>query len=58
MKTKNEQPQFNKDVQNEDAFYKFLAYTGNLEKQRRENRKQTLSNFELLGGEQSFEQFY
>jgi hypothetical protein len=45
-------------VQNEDAFYKFLAYTGNLEKQRRENRKQTLSNFELLGGEQSFEQFY
>ena len=51
MKTKNEQPQFNKNVQNEDAFYKFLAYTGNLEKQRRENRKETLNNFELLGGE-------
>jgi len=40
MKTKNQQPAFNKDIVNEDAFYKFLAYTGNLEKKRRNNSKE------------------
>jgi hypothetical protein len=33
------QASFNKDIVNEDAFYKLLAYTGLLEKKRRENHK-------------------
>lgn len=34
-------------IKNEDAIYKFLAYTGNLEKIRRDNRDATLANIEL-----------
>jgi hypothetical protein len=30
---------FNKEIVNEDAFYKLMAYTGLLEKKRRENHK-------------------
>jgi hypothetical protein len=43
-KTRNHQPEFNKGVVNEDAFYKHLAYTGLLEKKRRDNRKEVLED--------------
>lgn len=33
-KTRNSQPDFNRDVVNEDAFYKLLAFNGNLQKKR------------------------
>lgn len=47
MKTKNHQLSFSQAIKNEDAIYKFLAYTGTLEKKRRENRDETRSNHVL-----------
>jgi hypothetical protein len=38
MKKRNRQELINKGVVNEDAYYKFLAFAGSLEKKRRENR--------------------
>jgi len=40
---------------NEDAFYKLLAYTGTLEKKRRENIKETRKDIVLMAGLESFE---
>jgi hypothetical protein len=58
MKKRNNQPEFNKGVVNEDAFYKHLAYTGLLEKKRRDNHKATLADPVLEAGFHSFENYY
>jgi hypothetical protein len=58
FKTRSGQEEFNKDVLNEDAYFKFLAYTGNLEKNRRENREATLNDPEMYAGYEGFEQIY
>lgn len=49
---------FNKSIKNEDAIFKFLAYTGNLEKNRRENRQETLDNTILQQGGDVFSTYY
>jgi hypothetical protein len=58
MKKHNEQPEFNSQIKNEDALYKFLAYSGVLEKKRRENLDKTRKNNELVYGIENFEEFY
>ena len=58
QKTKNTQPLFNKDIANEDALYKFLAFSGQLERKRRENREQTLDDPTIVAGFEGFESFY
>ena len=54
----NEQPEFNRQVVDEDALYKFLAYSAMLEKNRRVDMKKTLKNVELVYGEENFDRFY
>lgn len=44
MKERNKQSLFNKDVVNEDAYYKLLAYSGQVEKNRRENRESVMGD--------------
>lgn len=58
MKQRNKQQEFNRGILNEDAFYKFFAYSGQLEKQRRDNHKETMNDPVLAAGFHSFEQFY
>jgi hypothetical protein len=58
MKKFNEQPEFNANIKNEDSLYKFLAYSGTLEKKRRENLDKTRKNNELVYGVENFEEFY
>jgi hypothetical protein len=58
IKKQNEQPEFNSSIKNEDALYKFLAYSGSLEKKRRENLDKTRKNNELVYGVENFEEFY
>lgn len=38
VKTRNKQSLFSKDVLNEDAYYKLLAYTASLQKKRADNK--------------------
>ena len=45
-------------IKNEDAIYKLLAYTGNLEKIRRENKEETLADIVLQQGGHTFDTFY
>jgi len=54
LKTANRQPDFNKGIINEDAFYKFLAYSGNLQKKRAENPKATHGDLEIAAGFHKF----
>ena len=58
MKRYNEQPDFNSQLKNEDALYKFLAYSGMLEKKRRADIDKTRKNNELVYGIENFEEFY
>lgn len=58
LKTGNKQQQFSRAIEDEDAYYKLLAYTGNLEKQRRKDHKATTLNPVLAQGGDTFEQFY
>lgn len=58
MKTRNHQPLNNRGVVNEDAYYKHLAYSGMLEKTRREAPKGALDKVELAAGFHEFDQFY
>ena len=48
----------NKAVKNEDALYKFLAYSGVLEKQRRESIDKTRKDLETVYGIDNFSEFY
>jgi len=57
-KTRNTQQAFNKEIVNEDAFYKLLAYTGTLEKKRRATMKEAVQDPALLAGVDSFDQTY
>jgi hypothetical protein len=58
LKQKNKQQDYNKGIINEDAFYKFFAFTGQLEKKRRDNHKATMNDPVLAAGYHSFEQYY
>lgn len=58
MKKRNKQQKYNSEIVNEDAFYKLMAYTGTLEKKRRENIKETLKDPVLMAGTESFDQTY
>ena len=58
LKSNNDQADFNKSVKNEDALYKFLAYSGMLEKKRREDINKTRKNNEIIFGIENFEEFY
>ena len=58
IKHKNIQSEFNKDVINEDSYYKVLAYAGHLEKKRRDNRKETLKDPMIYAGFEGFDQVY
>lgn len=57
-KTVNTQAQFNKEVKNEDALYKFLAYSGMLEKKRREDLNKTRKDDLISMGVSDFSEFY
>lgn len=57
-KTVNTQPQFNKDVKNEDALYKFLAYSGMLEKKRREDLNKTRKDESIAMSLSAFTEYY
>ena len=58
LKRHNEQPEYEKELKNEDALYKFLAYSGVLEKKRREDINKTRKNNDLIYGLENFEEFY
>jgi hypothetical protein len=58
LKTPNSQKEFNKETKNEDALYKFLAYSGILERNRRQDINKTRKNNEMIFGIESFEEFY
>lgn len=58
LKERNNQLSFNQSIKNEDSIYKLIAYTGALEKKRREDRDATRANVELAQGGHTFEQFY
>lgn len=55
QKTKNHQLSFTRAIANEDAIYKFLAYSGNLEQKRRRDREATRANAVLAQGGDTFE---
>jgi hypothetical protein len=58
LKSNNDQADFNKSVKNEDALYKFLAYSGILEKKRREDINKTRKKNEIRYGMENIEEFY
>ena len=58
LKTQNRQPEFNKGIVNEDAFYKFLAYSGNLHQNRAKDYKGTHGDLQISAGFHRFESFY
>ena len=58
MKTKHNQSEENKKIQNEDAFYKYTAYAGSIEKKRRENLADTQTNQDIGLGVHRFEPYY
>jgi len=58
LKRPNEQSDFNQSIKNEDALYKFLAYSGMLEKKRRDDIDKTRKNNEIIYGIENFEEFY
>lgn len=58
LKTANRQPEFNRQIVNEDAYYKFLAYSGNLHQKRAANPKATHGDLEISAGYHRFESFY
>lgn len=57
-KTPNTQAEFNRETKNEDALYKFLAYSGMLEKKRREDLNKTRKDDEVTMGMMNFTEFY
>jgi len=58
LKTRNKQPEYNKDVINEDSFYKLLAYNGMLQKKRTENKEATMDDPTMAAGFESFDSMY
>ena len=54
----NNQREYNKEIKDEDSLFKFLAYSGMLEKKRREDLNKTRKNDEIVYGVHNFEEFY
>lgn len=57
-KTKNDQAKFNNAIEDEDAYFKLIAYTGTLEQERRKRLKKTLNDPVISQGGDTFEEFY
>lgn len=57
-KTRNAQPEFNRGVVNEDALYKQLAYSGSLERKRREEGAEAAGGPDRLAAFDGFDTFY
>lgn len=57
-KSVNNQSAFNRDVKNEDALYKFLAYTGMIEKRRREDLNKTRKDENIAFNLAAFSEYY
>lgn len=58
LKTRNRQTELNKQVQDEDAFYKILAYGSNVERLRRENKEAVDGNPNIYANFVNFNEFY
>ena len=58
MKQRNEQKETNEGIKNEDAIYKFLAYSGMLHKKRAADKKATMKDPDAIAGFDAFEHFY
>jgi hypothetical protein len=58
MKKRSIQEDFNKDVKDEDSYFKWLAYNGSLEKHRRENLKEAYDDPTIYANFESFDTFY
>lgn len=58
VKEPNNQNDENRAIKNEDAFFKFLAFSGMLEQQRRKDIKKTLKDPTIYMGMNTWEQFY
>ena len=58
LKTSNRQGDFNKGLKNEDALYKFLSYSGMLEKKRSEDLNKIRKDNDIAFGTDTFEEFY
>lgn len=54
----NYQAERNQKVKNEDALYKFLAFSGMLEKKRREELNKTRKDIEMAFGIHDFDEYY
>jgi len=57
MKERNQQPEMNRGILNEDAYYKLLAYNGSVQKRRVQNKGE-LEDMEVYAGFENFDQFY
>jgi len=58
MKQTNKQAESNRETKNEDALFKFITYSGMLEKKRREDINVTRKNDMIAFTTDSFEQYY
>ena len=59
LKTRNKQAEFNREVENEDAYYKFLAYSGMLQKNRGgANYEKTMNDPMIYAGFEGFDNTY
>jgi hypothetical protein len=57
-KTENKQNEELKDMKNEDAMYKFLAFSGMLEQNRRKDLAKTKISDKIAFDLHSFEEYY
>lgn len=59
LKTPNRQPAFNEKISDEDSLFKFLSYSGMLEKKRREEfPKNKQLKTDIAYGIHTFDEFY
>lgn len=58
LKTINDQAEENKKIKNEDALYKFMAFSGMLEKERRQDLNKLRKDDMIAFGVHTFEEFY
>ena len=58
LKSTNEQAEKNRKVKNEDSLYKFMAFSGMLEKNRRMDLNKLRKDNEIPFGVHTFEEFY
>ena len=54
----NDQAEQNRDIKDEDSFYKYMAFAGTIEKKRRDNIEKTRKDYEHIYGQDTFEEVY